>query len=395
MGQITTTQKPKSATLHYTFLQGFYWMAYCILVSFSSVYLLDHGFLNTQIGILLSVSSIFSALVQPFAAKKADRMKKLSLRQLTAILIAGMLLCTLGLLCLPGTVLQGGLYMCLLILLQLLMPFNYSLGMDCLNNHITLNYGLARSFGSVTYGLASTLCGILAKEYGAGILPLVLLLVVAFLLPTTLTFRFSGPIEKTLPKEEVLLSEDTRPFFQRYPTFPLLLVGLSLLFTSHNILMSFPYQIVQNLGGGSVEMGNLLTLQCIVEIPIMVCFTPLLARASSRFWVRISGVSFFLHALLIWLSPNMTFLLLVQIFEMTGYALFTVASVYYVNEVMQLTDRVQGQAYFSMTNTVGIVVGSLVGGLLLDYVGVSALLGFATLTGGVGMVILWRMLKKK
>lgn len=395
MEQTITSQKPKSATLHYTFIQGFYWMAYCILVSFSSVYLLDHGFLNTQIGILLSVSSVLSAIFQPFAAKKADSMKKLSLRQLTAILIFVMVLCSLGLLVLPGTILQGGLYMILLILLQLLMPFNYSLGMDCVNNHISLNYGIARSFGSVTYGLASTLCGILAKEYGAGILPLILLLVVAFLLPTTLTFRFSGPIEKTIPREEALASEDKRPFFKRYQSFPLLLFGLALMFTSHNILMSFPYQIVQNLGGGSVEMGNLLTLQCVLEIPIMVFFAPLLRRASSRFWVRLSGVSFFLHALLIWLSPNMTFLLSVQIFEMTGYALYSVASVYYVNEVVALSDRVQGQAYFSMTNTVGIVLGSLVGGLLLDYAGVSALMAFSTLTGFLGMVILWWMLKKK
>ena len=34
---------PQNATPRYTLLQGLYWMVYCILVSFSSVYLLDRG----------------------------------------------------------------------------------------------------------------------------------------------------------------------------------------------------------------------------------------------------------------------------------------------------------------------------------------------------------------
>ena len=381
------------ATPHYTLIQGLYWMIYCILVSFSSVYLLEHGFLNTQIGILLSVSSILSALIQPVAAAKADQMKKLSLRQLCALLMLAMGGCAAGLLLLSNALIQGGLYMLLLILLQLLMPFQYALGMDCVNNHIPLNFGLARSFGSITYGLASSLCGILATRYGAGILPLLLLCLSALFLPTLLSFRFSGPVGKTLPHQEVLEPEDHRPFLKKYKTLPPLLLGIILLFTSHNILMSFPYQIVQSLGGGSMEMGQLLTVQCMVEIPIMVFFAPLLRRASSRFWVRISSVSFFLHALLIWLSPNLTVLLAVQIFEMTGYALYAVASVYFVNQLIDLPDRVQGQTYFSMTNTIGLILGSFVGGLLLDYAGVSALLSFATLTGAGGMILLLMLLR--
>lgn len=390
-----TPAKPRSATPHYTLIQGFYWIVYCILVSFSSVYLLDRGFLNSQIGILLSTSSILSAIIQPFAATRADKMKKLSLRQLSSLLVLVMLVCAAGLLFLPGAILQGGLYMLLLILLQLLMPFNYSLGMDCVNNHIPLNFGLARSFGAVTYGLASAVCGVLAAKYGSGVLPLAVGLVSALMFPTLLSFRFSGPVDKTIPHQEILEPEDKRPFLKKYKQVPPLLLGIILMFTSHNILMSFPFQIVQNLGGGSVEMGNLLTLQCVLEIPMMMCFAPLLKRVSSRFWVRLSSVSFFLHALLIWVSPNMTFLYSVQIFEMTGYALYSVASVYFVNEIIDISDRVQGQTYFSMTNTIGIVLGTSVGGLLLDFAGASALLGFATLTGGAGMAILLVLLKKK
>ena len=385
-----------NATPQFTLIQGLYWMAYCILVSFSSVYLLERGFLNAQIGILISVSSILSALLQPVAAARADRMVKLSLRQVCAGVAAAMALCALGLLTLPGKALQAGLYMVLLVLLQLLTPFLYSLAMDCHNNHIPLNYGLARGAGAATYGIASSACGVLTAAFGVRVLPLILAGLTAILVPALLTFRHAGPVRKTLPREEGLKEDrDTAPFLKRYPQVLLLLVAISLLFTSHNILISFPYQIVQGVGGDTQQMGTLLTIMSIADIPAMVLFSLLLKWAGSRFWVKVSSLSFFLHALLTWLAPGMPFLFGIQFLEGTGYALYTVAAVYFVNEIIELRDRVQGQAYFSMTNTIGIVLGSSVGGFLLDWWGSGALLAFATLTGGEGMILLLWALKQK
>ena len=386
-----------NATPQFTLIQGLYWMSYCILVSFSSVYLLERGFLNAQIGILISLSSVLSALLQPVAAARADRMVKFSLRQVCAGMAAAMALCALGLLTLPGKVLQAGLYMVLMVLLQLLTPFLYSLAMDCHNNHIPLNYGLARGAGAATYGIASSACGFLTAALGVKVLPLILAGLTAVLVPTLLTFRYSGPIKKELPREEALdLPRDPAPFLKRYPQVPLLLVAISLLFTSHNILISFPYQIVQGVGGDTQQMGTLLTIMSIADIPAMVLFSLLLKWAGSRFWVKVSSLSFFLHALLTWVAPGMPFLFGIQFLEGTGYALYTVAVVYFANEIIDLPDRVQGQAYFSMTNTIGIVLGSSAGGFLLDWWGSGALLAFATVTGGAGMLLLlWCLRTKK
>lgn len=384
-----------NATPQFTLIQGLYWMAYCILVSFSSVYLLDRGFQNAHIGLLISASSILSALLQPVAAARADRMVRFTLRQVCAGVAAAMTLCALGLLTLPGKGLQAGLYMVLLVLLQLLTPFLYSLAMDCHNNHIRLNYGLARGAGAATYGIASAACGVLTAAFGVRVLPLILAGLTAILVPALLTFRHAGPVRKALPREEALEeSRDTAPFLKRYPQVLLLLVAISLLFTSHNILISFPYQIVQGVGGDTQEMGTLLTIMSIADIPAMVLFSLLLKWAGSRFWVKVSSLSFFLHALLTWLAPGMPFLFGIQFLEGTGYALYTVAAVYFVNEIIDLRDRVQGQAYFSMTNTIGIVLGSSVGGFLLDWWGSGSLLAFATVTGGAGMLLLLYALKK-
>lgn len=134
----------RSATPHYTWIQGCYWMVYCILLSFSSVYLLEQGLSNTEIGLLLGLSGLASALLQPVAGARAGRMRRLSLGQLSGCLVGGMGLCALGLLLLSGKWVQGGLFMVLLALLQMLAPFLYAIGMGCAAQNIPLNFGLAR-----------------------------------------------------------------------------------------------------------------------------------------------------------------------------------------------------------------------------------------------------------
>ena len=57
-------------------------------------------------------------------------------------------------------------------------------------------------------------------------------------------------------------------------------------------------------------------------------------------------------------------------------------------------DRVQGQTYFTMANTLGIVLSSFLGGFLLDTAGTGPTLAFSTVTGGTGMGILWIMLRQ-
>lgn len=133
------------ATGHFSLIQGCYWMTYCILISFSSLYLLDRGFTNTQIGLLLGIAGLTAAILQPFVGAKGDHLKVLSLRQFTSLPIAAMILCGVGLFLVPAKPVQAALYMVLLVLLQLLTPLIYSLGMDCLNTHIELNFGLALS----------------------------------------------------------------------------------------------------------------------------------------------------------------------------------------------------------------------------------------------------------
>ena len=107
------------------------------------------------------------------------------------------------------------------------------------------------------------------------------------------------------------------------------------------------------------------------------------------------GVSFFLHALLTWVAPSLPVLFAVQVFEMTGYGLYAVASVCFVRDLVAPEDQVQGQTFFNMTNTLGVVISCFAGGVLLDWAGPQAALAFATLTGAGGMGLVWVLLGRK
>lgn len=387
------------ATARYTLIQASYWPCYCVIITFASVYLLHQGFRNTEIGIVISVAGVLSALLQPFVSRRADHLRRLALRQFAALLILGQTGLCLLLKCLPGRVPQILLYSGLLVLIQLILPLCSALGMDCLNRGIPLNFGAARGAGSIGFAVFSSLCGTLVLWFGEGVLPSVMLAVNLVLLLAVFTFRFRTPGDGGAALEAELSASqstgDRRPFLLKYRGMAWILLGVVCLFFSHNILNTYAFQIVGPLGGASREMGNMLFIQSVVELPVLFGFGLLLKRADSRFWVRICGAGFFLHALGELAALNIPVIYAVQIFEMPGYALFTMASIYWINGIVAPEDRVQGQAYFAMAMTIGAVLAGFLGGFLLDWAGVVSLLAFSTAAGGVGMVLLLILLRKK
>ena len=101
-----------------------------------------------------------------------------------------------------------------------------------------------------------------------------------------------------------------------------------------------------------------------------------------------SGIFFTLKALATLLAPSVPLLYAVQIFQPLGWGLMTVASVYFVNTVMEDHDQIKGQAYMTMTLSNGNIIGSLSGGAIIDQVGIRGMLLVATIAGLLGTAIL-------
>lgn len=142
------------------------------------------------------------------------------------------------------------------------------------------------------------------------------------------------------------------------------------------------------IAGGSSEMGTSMALAAIIEIPTMVFFSQLLKIAKCHTWFRICGIFFMLKSLFTLLVPSIPGFYAVQLFQMGGWGIISVSAVYYASSIMAPRDTVKGQAYYTVSFTLGNVLGAILGGWLIDLAGVTTMLIFGTACAFVGAVIL-------
>lgn len=374
----------KNRTLGYSAIQGFYWMGYASIMGFASVFLLNVGFDNSQVGLLIAAAGLLSALLQPLVAAYADRPKSMALKWIIFLLTALCFGGSLVLMAADGQKIVAGLcYGLCMVLLQLTTPLVNALGIATVNSGEKMNFGVARGFGSLGYGVAAYLIGVLTDAKGAGAVPLCMGATLLVLLLVTLDYKKV----KRIPETPKAAAPAQGGFLHRYPRYCLVLVGLVFLFISHVVLNSFTYQIVVYKGGDSAQMGKAMAFASLLELPIMFLFGRMQKKVRCHVWFRISGLFFLLKTAGTLLCSTMGGFFAVQLFQMGGWALMTVSSVFYINSIMEPRDSVKGQACYTTSMTLGNVLGAILAGRILDVLGVPAMLVFGTVCALVGAVI--------
>ena len=371
-------------TARYGLIHGTYWMLYASIAAYVSLYLLELGFSNGAIGILIALAGLLSALLQPMAASYADRENSPSLKAIN-LAVAGLgLLSALGLLAFHKNKVASLLfYGSCLALLQLQTPLVNGLGVTSINCGCSLNYGVSKSVSSVTYALTCFLLGRITARQGGGCVPFVIVLSTGlFMLSLALYPAQRAPRAADAPK-----GADGLAFFKKYPRFTGVLLGCILLYISHVFLNSFTLQIIRSKGGDSSHMGAAMAIAALSEIPTMLLFTKMLRKKSSGFYIKATGFFFFLKALGSWLAPNVTVYYLFQAAQIGAWALIAVASVYYVNAIMEPQDAVKGQAYFTMAYTLANVFGASLGGRMIDCLGINAMLLLGVALAALGTAV--------
>ena len=375
-------------TIRYSGIQGFFWINFAALLGYTSPYLLEAGFDNTTIGIIVAAAGLISAVLQPALATYADHPKSPSLKKMI-LAFAGIVLCfSLALTFCYGKqpFLTGLLYGAGITDLQLLTPLINSLGMDSINQARKINFGSSRGLGSAAYAVAAYILGIVVSKTTLLAVPISMILSFGLLFIMVALF----PFKKSDKKITAVQNASVSPlyFFKRYKRFSIVLIGCICVYISHILLNTFIFQIVQSKGGGSSEMGFTMALAAILELPTMLFFDQMRKKIRGDILFRVTGIFFFLKTVCTLLAPNIPVYYTVQVLQMFGWALITVASVYYVNALMDQQDAIKGQAYMTMTYTLGTVLGALIGGSLLDHTSVDMMLIVASIIAGVGMVVL-------
>ena len=134
----------------YAGIFGTYWIFYCVISSFCSAYLLDIGYSNSEIGIILAVASVVSVFMQPALANIADRSKKLDAIGVAEISALCMLILELGMLIINRKTLALWVIYVLVMAWELaLQPLFNSLARRLSETGHKINFGVCRSGGSL------------------------------------------------------------------------------------------------------------------------------------------------------------------------------------------------------------------------------------------------------
>ncbi|MGF2942290.1 MFS transporter [Enterococcus xiangfangensis] len=388
--------------LQYISMQVPYWMGYSVLGTFTSVFLLSRGFTNGQIGLILSLANVLAAILQPFLASFADRMVRIHLSQLTAGMAILLIVFSSILLVVPKVLLVVAfIYVLLYACLVLLQPMTIAIGTFFISRGYGLNFGVARGLGSLAFAAATAVTGVLIERFSSTIILYLLIGIFLFFTIMTLmidTRRHAGKCSASLASKHLQATQEEPiglfAFSKQYKRFMFLLVGVSLLFVFHTIINSYMFQIVQPLGGTEVNVGSSLSIAALCELPTMFFFSWLLRRFRIHSLLRIAAFFFSVKAVLILFASNIFLINAAQSLQMVGFALHTMASVYYTNQIIPQKDLVKGQTLMATANTFGGIVGSFVGGQMLSFLSVSAMLLIGTVISIAGTLIVWMSVEK-
>ena len=174
-----------------------------------------------------------------------------------------------------------------------------------------------------------------------------------------------------------------------------MLVASMLMLTAHNILNTYLLQIIQSFGGSSSQLGIALAIQAIVEVPVLFSFSKLLKRFRARSLMLVAAFGFALKALLYALSVSVLMVYMIQFTQMISFAIFASASVFYTAEVIAEEDQTTGQAFMTSMMTAGSVIGSLIGGWILELRGVRAMLSVNVLIAALGVAFAFVSVRHK
>ena len=367
--------------IRYCALLGVHTMMLCPAINFVAPYLSAAQVSTKSIGILVAVSCLLAVVFQQIFGRMVDRNlvdgKKLLLFMTAILTVAAFSLVFADVGGLKA-IIFGGLY-CLTLIM---MPILYSFSFFYENKGVSVNYGVARGCGSMSYAACSVILGFLVAELGIGVVPVTYGLLGAALFAILL----SMPTLKGTATKSAAPTQSHSLRLSKFPAFRLMLVGLSLVMLFHNMLMTYFIYAIEHVGGDSSNLGIALGLAAALEIPILFLYTRIKGNTPSKYFLTASGVFFFAKAALFVVAQSVTMIYLIQCLQIVSYGLMAAARVYYVDETVGKKYETTGQAYMSATETIGIVFGSIIGGFLMQGFGVEALLVFGAFFCGIGML---------
>lgn len=427
------TNSRKFWTLRYIVINATYFAVYSGIHAYASVFLLEKGFTNTLIGVVLGLANVLSAIIQPIVAGLIDKQGKLTNRNVsmasTALLILGSVL----LLIITDSFAAIFIIFTLIYMVQMVyQPLITAMYFEYEAAGCNIFYGLARGLGSCGFAIVSLFTGRAIGKYGVTVLMVLDIIFLSIALVVLYFFKkpVSAPASSATASSSAVSDvssaadycsaadvcsaadisaetassavADSEPevahnsffsFVRVYPAFMLFVAGAVCFFFAHNAINDYLIQIVTPLGGTEASMGTATFIAALLELPTMALIGKIMKKISVRNLLLISSIAFLIKTFLMFIATNLTIVYISQAMQMFAYAVFIPAGAYFVNQTMSKLDQVKGQAYINCSITLGGGLSCLICGRLLDLMGSHFMLTVSLIVTAAGLVIAFLALK--
>lgn len=381
-------------TIQFSVMQFMYWCCACLCYAYSEHFLTSVGFQTDQVGIITAAANIASICLQPLLAALADREKGPTLRPILLASVGfALILAILLLFPMRSAALIAVLFAALTTVTLAVQPLLNTVGFFYINEGHRLDYSFGRGLASVGYAVSSILLGLLAKRTTAALMWHYIACAIGVLIMTLVFAPRRKPSAALQERPQSLWS-----VLRTHPRLPVFLLGTAFLFLSHNFTNSYMLSIMRSVGGSTDELSIAISIAAWVEVPVMLLFSRFLKKFSVQSLLRFCTVALALRVTCILLSVLLLKrpwgILLSQLLQMPGYAIFMPASSYYANRIVGESDSAKAQMLLTEATSVGCVLSLLLGGFSIRYLGVPASLAVITASAFLGVLLVFLSIRR-
>ena len=363
--------------LIYSIVEFLYFTILATMYGFASLYLLDKGFSNSQIGLVLALSSVLAIVLQQvvayFVKKTNYNLNRILVYLYIIVAILSLLIYVFKLSGIP-------------FIIALIIVFFIEKGSEPFitaihSGYKEIQFPISRGIGSLGYSISNFMVGQLLVRIASDYLPIIYfipsILIVVFLL------IFKAP---NVAQEEKIKRQDKINLMHDYPHFYWFVFGISLISITHNFTELFLLQIITRINGTSANLGIAAALSAITELPAMALYKKYYKKLGNRNLLMFAGIMWVVKNILIAMSPNIYFVYACELLQFFSFSIYVPSTERYLSHVIPKEEYLKGQALISSALVVGGLIASLLGGVLIDKLGINIALMIMQIFSIVGVI---------
>lgn len=337
-----------------------YYAMMSIYMTFLPVYLRDSNIAPAEIGLLLGLGTAMGIIAPPLWGYISDRWR--NVRRVLLLILAGAILAGTMLFQISAVWLLFFLVICSFFFISPIGPLTDSINYR-VAEEVGISFGSIRLFGSIGYGIAALLSGMILDKIGMDSLSYL------FLGSGLLALALAWCLPNQSTSAKPISLGGVKQFLTYRPVLWMLLI-LTMISIPHRTNDSFLGVYIQELGGSNALVGRAWFLGTVSEATAFALGMYWLKKDRELHLMAIATIFYIIRYFLSSIAPSPEWIAWLQLFHGCTYAFFYAAAIQYIyntapDELKATGQTVFGAIFFGLSG----IIGSTAGGWVLELYG--------------------------